>query len=179
MVRRAKSLFSLEVFFIVIRNLGLQKARVTCIKRTESILFLNRLRSPHVTESKAVLDSGSDSTLWIPDSRYWILICCHWNLDSRFHLLVGFRISQVKFSRIHDSIFKAKISRIPESRVPFMGRTLRRLACTQTLLYFSFRFRKLLLPPRLPPCAGGQQIPHRFYFLSRAQTNFEEKIEGL
>ena len=179
MVRRAKSLFSLEVFFIVIRNLGLQKARVTCIKRTESILFLNRLRSPHVTESKAVLDSGSDSTLWIPDSRYWILICCHWNLDSRFHLLVGFRISQVKFSRIHDSIFKAKISRIPESRVPFMGRTLRRLACTQTLLYFSFRFRKLLLPPRLPPCAGGQQIPHRFNFLSRAQTNFEEKIEGL
>ena len=167
MVRRAKRLFWLEVFFIVIRNLGLQKACVTGIKRTELILFFRQTRSPHVTESKTVLDSGSDSTLWIPDSRYGILICCHWNLDSGFHLLVGFRISQVKFSRISDSII-AKISRIPESRVPFMGRTLRRLACTQTLLYFSFRFRKLLLPPRLPPCAGGQQIPHGFYFLSRA-----------
>ena len=129
-------------------------------------------------ESKTVLDSGSDSTLWIRDSRYWILICCHWNLDARFHLLVGFRISQVKFSRILDSIFKAKISRIPESRVPFMGRTLRRLACTQTLLYFSFRFRKLLLPPRLPPCAGGQQIPHGFYFLSRAQDELRRENRG-
>ena len=168
MVRRAKRLFSLEVFFIVIRNLGLQKACVTCIKRTELIRFFKQTRSPHATESKTVLDSGSDSTLWIPDSRYGILICCHWDLDSGFHLLVGFRISQVKFSGIPDSTFKAKISRIPESRVPFMGRTLRRLACTQTLLYFSFRFRKLLFPPRLPPCAGGQQIPHGFYFLSRA-----------
>ena len=132
-------------------------------------LFFKQTRSPYVTESKTVLDSGSDSTLWIPDSRYWILICCHWKLDSGFHSLVGFRISQVKFSGIPDSIFKAKISRIPESRVPFMGRTLRRLACTQKLFYFSFRyFRKLLLPPSLPTCAGGQQIPHGFYFLSRA-----------
>lgn len=138
-------------------------------------LFFKQTRSPHVTESKTVLDSGSDSTLWIPDSRYWILICCHRNLDSGLHSLVGFRISQVKFSGILDSIFKAQISRILESRVPFMGRTLRRLACTQTLLYFSFRFRKRLLPPRLPPCAGGQQIPTVFIFYHARSTNFEEK----
>ena len=142
-------------------------------------LFFKPTRSPHVTESKTVLDSGSDSTTWIPDSRYWILSCCHWNLDSGLHSLVGFRISEVKFSGISESTFKAKISRITESRVPFTGRTLRRLACTQTLFYFSFRYlRKLLLRPRLPSRAGGQQIPHGFYFLSRALDELWRENRG-
>ena len=102
----------------------MNERRVLLVLNNRINLFFKQTRSPHVTESKTVLDCGSDSTLWIPDSRYWILICCHWNLDSRLHLLVGFRISKVKFFGIPDSIFKAKISRIPESRVTCTGRTL-------------------------------------------------------
>ena len=44
-----------------------------------------------------------------------------------------------------------------------------------TLFFFSF-FSKNLLPPRLPPCAGGQQIPRGFSFLiTRARWTSKRK----
>ena len=142
-------------------------------------LFFKQTRSPHVMESKTVLDSGSDFTLWIPDSRYWILICWHWNLDSGFLSLVGFRISQVKFSGIPDSIFKAKTSRIPESRIPFMGRTLRRLAGSRRCFIFLFVFENFFFPHPYPLALAVNKFPTVFIFYHARTTNFEEKIEGL
>ena len=53
-----------------------------------SFLLFPRPFSPHIRESKTVLDS----TLKIPDSRNWPPILCWLNLDSGFHSLVGFRI---------------------------------------------------------------------------------------
>ena len=78
---------------------------------------------PHVRESKTVLDSGFHTV----DSSL-----CQWNLDSGFHLLVGFQIPGAVFwipnSRIPHSTSKifpqfripeAKISRIPGSEFPY------------------------------------------------------------
>ena len=78
---------------------------------------------PHVRESKTVLDSGFHTV----DSSL-----CQWNLDSGFHLLVGFQIPEAVFwipnSRIPHSTSKifpqfripeAKISQIPESKFPY------------------------------------------------------------
>ena len=60
------------------------------------------------------------------------------------------------------------------------------IACTMTLFNISFRSfrqsasdRNFLLPPPLPPCAGGQEIPAVFIIFDAGSTDFEEKIEGL
>ena len=89
-----------------------------------------------------------DSTPLIPDSRYWVPVFvsgtwtldfnCQW--DSGFLKLCsefqspGFQISQAKFPRVR--ILKAKISQIPESRLPYKGqpkhRTHDRPLCSQS-----------------------------------------------
>ena len=73
-------------------------------------------RSPRARESKTVLDSRSlvlDSGFQVPNSSL-----CQWNLiDSRLRSLVGLRNPWAVFR-----ITKAKISWIPESGFPDMGR---------------------------------------------------------
>ena len=69
--------------------------------------------SPHVRESKTVLNWILDSTLWIPDSRYWI------RAEE-----VGFQILIV--SRIPDSLSCIPVStsqNFPDSgiRIPLHG----------------------------------------------------------
>ena len=79
---------------------------------------------PHVRESKTVLDSGFhavDFGFQVLDS--WL---CHWNLDSGFRRLVGFRIPMVI---VGFRISRAKISRIPQSGFPYMGWNLLQWPC--------------------------------------------------
>lgn len=72
--------------------------------------------SPHVKEFQTVLDSGSEP---------WIPALCHWNFDSGFPSLVGFRIPQAVFRIPKPKIpaFTTKISRIQESGFPSIGRS--------------------------------------------------------
>ena len=72
------------------------------------LCFRSSHHSPHVRESRAVLDSGihaEDSGFQVLDSRI-----CQWNLDSGFQSLVGFWIPWAVFRipnpRILDSIMK-------------------------------------------------------------------------
>ena len=59
----------------------------TCFKfSSKSIRYVLSALSPHLTESKRVLDSG----FWIPHSGFRIsgtgfLILCQWDLDSGFN----------------------------------------------------------------------------------------------
>ena len=90
-------------------------------------------RIASVRLSKTVLDS----TPWIPDSRYWIpvFVSGPWISDSNrlwYSRLLerysgfqnpGFRIPEVKFSRIPDSSGKNFLDFKTESRLPYMGRT--------------------------------------------------------
>ena len=48
------------------------------------------------------------------------------------------------------------------------------LACTQTLFYFSF----CSVRARLPPWAGGQQIPHHPIVCNFSQEIFKDKCKG-
>ena len=69
-----------------------------------SLYFENFVFSPHVRESKAVLDSGFFfSETWIPGFPMSSLSC-------------------IPESKVQDSISQAKITLIPESRFHHMGR---------------------------------------------------------
>ena len=74
---------------------------------------------PCVWEWKTVFDSGLHTV--DTDSRYSILDCCLWNLDSRFQSLVGFLDSTSKLFRISDSTSQ----NFPDSRIqiPLHGAT--------------------------------------------------------
>ena len=68
--------------------------------------------SPYVSESETVLDSGFhavDSWFQVLDSGL-----CHWNLDSGFQRLVGFRIPWGVF-RIQSLAFRIPKPSIPDS----------------------------------------------------------------
>ena len=80
---------------------------------------LNAL-SPHIRESKTVLDSGFHAV----DSRFQVLdsSLCQWNLDSGFQSLEEFRIPLAHFPSF--LIPRAKISCIPESGIPYMVQAL-------------------------------------------------------
>ena len=69
------------------------------------------MSSPHVSESKTVLDSG----FHVMDSGFQVLdsSLCQWNLVSGFQSLVGFRIPLANFPRFW--IPQAKISWILEA----------------------------------------------------------------
>ena len=74
--------------------------------------------SPHVKESRTVLDSGFHSV----DSGFQVLdsSICSWKLDSGFQSLVGFRIPK---PRIPDSIL-IKSFRIPDCRSKYFPDSL-------------------------------------------------------
>ena len=75
---------------------------------------------PHVRESKTVLVSRFKIPLCgFRNSGTGFRILCQWNLDSGFESLVGFRSPWVVFR-----IPQAKISWIPEFRVPNMGQNI-------------------------------------------------------
>ena len=87
--------------------------------------------SPHVTESKTVLDSGFRTVEFgfqVLDSSL-----CQWNLDSGFQSLVGFRtpctVFRILKPRIPNSTctifpdFGSRKKKFPESGIPYTGRT--------------------------------------------------------
>ena len=61
---------------------------------------------------------------WIPDSSYWIPDIFQWNSASGLQMSVGFRFLKLCFSfpGTGARIPKAKISWIPESVFPYIGR---------------------------------------------------------
>ena len=81
--------------------------------------------SPHLRESKTVLDSGFDAV----DSGFQVMdsALCHLNLDSESQSWEGFRGFLELLSGFQSPgsrIPQAKISWIPESGLPYMGRPL-------------------------------------------------------
>ena len=95
----------------------------------------NSQNSPHVRESKIVLDSGFQ----VLDSSF-----CQWNLGSGFRSFVGFRIPWVIFGipkpRISDST--SEIFRIPESGIPYMGWQNIKFIQWHNFLHITFTYQK-------------------------------------
>ena len=82
-------------------------------------------RSPHVRESKTVLDSGFHAV----NSGFQVLdsSLCQWNLDSGFKSLEGYTDSKAQDCGIRKQFSRfwippAKIYWIPESAFPYTGR---------------------------------------------------------
>ena len=109
----------------------------------------------HVSESKKsrILDSTRvDSLFQVLDSNL-----CQWNLDSRFQSLVGFRIPNPRHPDSTSNIFpgiqipQAKISRVPASGFPDMGRDLHLCAPSALRACPSGTYGDLLKSPLLYP----------------------------
>ena len=93
-------------------------------------IVVRRSLSSTIAPCKRIQDSLGvlDPIPWIQDSSLF-----QWNLDSRFHSLVGY-LSSILDSKALDSgfhkqnfpgfrILQAKIFQIPESGYPYMGRS--------------------------------------------------------
>ena len=80
-----------------------------------------------------------DSTLWVPNFRYWISVFVSWNLDSGFQSFLGFPDSLSCIFR-----FQNPGIRIPQAKFPgfsYMGRIV--------LLRFSLYWIKIVLGRRI------------------------------
>ena len=84
-------------------------------KTREGNLNHSLRRSPHVRESKTILDSGFHAVdSGIPDTTGFLLwILWQWNSDSRIQSLLGFRIP---------CSFRIEKPRIPKSGFPYIAR---------------------------------------------------------